>query len=369
MTMRRPRCKPEHTPYRISGGRIRIGGITYGIAAEVADPTGSLWTLLTSMDGTRSAAEIVSRVTRLHPAEPADSVRAALETFIESGYVEDAGAADPGELTARDRERYNRARGYFRWLDLQPRASTWEPQVALGKARVTVVGVGGTGGVAALALAASGVGSLHCVDPDVVELSNLSRQVIYTEGDIGLPKADAATARLQQLNSDIKVSGERLRIRSAADVSALARGCDVLLLAADRPQEVRSWANRGCLATATPWVEASYHGPLVQAGAYVPGTGACWECLHTISRARHDALGASGADTAARDAAIGNAVGAASAGISGYLAAHLVISLITGIPAPQPGTIQAVNLAALDAPFQFTEPPLPDCAACGRPDD
>lgn len=74
-------------------------------------------------------------------------------------------------------------------LDLTPRASTWEPQERLRRALVTVIGVGGTGGVAALALAASGVGRLHCVDPDVVELSNLSRQVIYTEDDKRQPAA------------------------------------------------------------------------------------------------------------------------------------------------------------------------------------
>jgi molybdopterin/thiamine biosynthesis adenylyltransferase len=363
--MHRPRIKPEHAPYRIAGGRIRIGGVTFGIAAEVDDPAGSLWTLLLSMDGTRSTEEIVARVTRLHPDYSPAAVRAALGTFIASGYVEDSGAPDPAELTGRDKERHERARGYFRWLDLTPRVSTWDPQAALRRARVTIAGVGGTGGVAALALAASGVGSLHCVDPDVVELSNLSRQIIYSENDIGRPKADAASSRLRRLNRDITVSSERLRIRSAADVVPLARGCDVLLLAADRPAEIRAWANLGCIAAGTPWVEASYHGPLSQVGVYVPGQGACWECLHAIARDRHDALGANGADTAKREAAIGNAVGAVSAGISGYLAAHQVIALITGIPAPEPGTIHAVNLAALDAPFRFAEPAVAGCPACG----
>lgn len=165
-------------------------------------------------------------------------MRAAIAQLVESGYVEDAAAPDPAELTERDKDRYDRARRYFRWLDLAPRASTWEPQVALRRARVTVVGVGGTGGVAALALAASGVGRLHCVDPDVVELSNLSRQVIYTEDDIGVPKVGAALARLRKLNTDIAVSGQRLRIDSVTDVLPLAGSCDVLLLSADQPPEV-----------------------------------------------------------------------------------------------------------------------------------
>ena len=53
--MQRPRIKPEHAPNRISAGRIRLGGHTYGVAAEVADPSGAVWTLLESMDGSRDA--------------------------------------------------------------------------------------------------------------------------------------------------------------------------------------------------------------------------------------------------------------------------------------------------------------------------
>lgn len=198
--MRRPRIKPELAPYRISDGRVRIGGLTYGIGAEVKDPCGSVWTLLQSMDGSRSIAEIVQRVRQRHPNESADAVRGALQKFVDSGYVEDAGAPELTELTAQDRERYDRSLAYFRWLDRHPRTSSWDSQLALLRARVTVVGVGGTGGVVALALTASGVGRIHCVDSDVVELSNLNRQVLYTEQDLGRPKVEAAVDRLRKLN-------------------------------------------------------------------------------------------------------------------------------------------------------------------------
>lgn len=338
--------------------------MSYGIAAEIEDPAGWVWTLLESMDGTRTPAAVVDRVVRVHPAVPAETVRAGLAQLIGAGYVEDAAPPGPAGLTDRDKERYDRARGYFRWLDLTPRASTWEPQERLRRARVTVIGVGGGVAALALALAASGVGRLHCVDPDVVELSNLSRQVISTEDDIGVPKVEAAVARLSRLNTDIAVSGQRLRIGSVADLRPLAGGCDVLLLAADQPPEARVWANRACIAAGRPWVDAGYHGPLVHAGQYVPGTGACWECLQDASRQRHAALGANFADAPERGMAVATAVGAVPAGISGYLAAHLVIALLTGVPPAMPGTIQAINLAALDAPFILADPPRPGCPGC-----
>jgi molybdopterin-synthase adenylyltransferase len=364
--MRRPRVKPEHAPYRIAGGRIRIGGLTYGIAAEITDPDGSVWTLLQSMDGSRSNDEIVRHVVQAHPEEPEDAVRGAIQRFIESGYVEDAGAPDPGELTDQDRERYDRGRAYFRWLDLTPRASTWEPQVALRRARVTVVGMGGTGGVAAMALAASGVGRLFCVDSDVVELSNLNRQVLYDEEDIGRPKVEAALDRLRALNSTVDVDGVRQRITSVDDVAAIAKETDVLVLSADRPTDLRVWTNRACLAVGTPWIDAGYHGPLLQVATYVPGEGACWECLRMADAERHRALGVEYADTVQRNAAIANAVAAPSAGISGYLAAHYAMAVITGVPAAPAGRMYAVNLVALDAPYMIDDLRRSDCPACGE---
>jgi molybdopterin/thiamine biosynthesis adenylyltransferase len=364
--MARPRVKPEHAPYRISDGRIRLGGVTYGIAAEVSDSTGSVWTLLSSMDGTRSVAEIVARVLELHPDESAEAVHAGVDLFVGSGYVEDAAAPDPVELTERDRERYDRSRMYFRWLDRTPRVSSWEPQLALRRARVTVVGVGGTGGAAALALAASGVGRLHCVDHDVVELSNLNRQVLYREEDIGLPKVDAAVRALRRLNGDIEIDGRRMQLRGLDDIVPLAAECDVLLLSADRPPELRIWTNRACLQTGTRWVEAGYHGPVASVSAFVPGESPCWECLRAAQDERHWAIGANPHDSEQRGAVVANAVGAPSAGISGYLAAHAVLGLLTGVAPVPPGHVHGVNLSALGDPLVLADPRRPDCPACGE---
>jgi molybdopterin/thiamine biosynthesis adenylyltransferase len=364
--MGRPRVKPEHAPYRAARGKIRIGGVSYGIAAEIADPDGWVWTMLAAMDGSRSLPEVIARVSAAHPAQPVDGLCRAAGQLLGSGYVEDAAAPVPAVLSERDTSRHERAVRYFRWLDLTPRASSWTPQALLREARVTVLGVGGTGGIAAMALAASGVGHLHCVDPDEVELSNLSRQVLYTEDDIGAAKADSAVTRLRRLNSDITVTSQRLRAEGTGDVLALARDCDVLLLAADQPRELRQWANRACLAAGRPWVDAGYHGPLVQAAAFVPGQGPCWECSRLRLRDGEAREGVRPQDALHRPDAVSHAVGAVPAGMSGYLAAHLVIGLITGVPPVAPGRIQTINLAALDAPLVLDDGPHPDCPACGK---
>jgi molybdopterin-synthase adenylyltransferase len=369
--MLRPKVKPEHAPYRIAGGRkIRIGGASYGLAAELADPDGWLWTMLAAMDGSRSLPEIVGHVHARHPDQPVGTLERGAGQLASSGYVEDAAGPVPAGLTERDLRRYDRARRYFRGLDLTPRASSWEPQARLRDARVTILGVGGTGGVAALALAASGVGHLHCVDPGTVKLSNLSRQVLYGETDLGEPKADSAVIRLRRLNSDIEITAQRMEATCTKDVLGLAAECDVLLLAANRPPELRTWTNRACLDAKRPWVASGFHGPLVQCSAFVPGEGPCWECTRLHRRDRQAGDGAYSADALLRGEGVFSAAGAAGAvpaGISGYLAVHLVIALLTGVPPVVPGRLQTVNLAALDVPPVFEDPPHPDCEACGDP--
>jgi molybdopterin/thiamine biosynthesis adenylyltransferase len=359
-----PRVKPEHGLSRTPDHRVRIGGAVYGVAAEVTDRTGSVWTMLNAADGTRNVDQIIAHVLREFPGEKVAAMRAALDQFAAAGYLEDAAAPDPPPLTPRDRARYDRGMRFYRWIDLQPRDSPWEPQLRLKRASVLLIGLGGTGGAAALALAATGVGRLHCVDRDTVELSNLNRQVTYTEADVGRSKVDVCVARLRALNSDIAITGERATVTGPADVRRLLTGLDLLVLCADQPGEIRAWVNQVCLDRAVPWVDAGYHGPQVTAVAYRPGEGPCYECNWLAEHEHHRAVDPARRYTVERGAS--NAVTATSAGLSGYLAAHLATALITGVPAVEPGLIQGLNLAAADHQVLLRHPRDPDCPACGH---
>ncbi|SHN14127.1 ThiF family adenylyltransferase [Actinacidiphila paucisporea] len=370
--LRRPRIKPEHRAYRTVDGNVRIGSVIYGIGAEIIDPDGWIWTLTQLMDGTRSGSRIAAEVAALHPAAVRpETVEAAIGELRQAGYVEDAAAPLPPGLAERDRLRHTRGVALLRWMDLSPRASPWHAQLRLRRARVLVLGVGGTGGAAAQILTAAGVGRLHVVDPDTVELSNLNRQLLYGEADIGNPKADAAVAALRGLNSDAAVTGERREIRGQDALAALiAEGppYDVLVLGADRPPEIRRWANRVCLAANLPWVEGGYRGPLVTAGVHVPGCGPCWECQRAGESERRDLRLPPGQDeTAASPRMPWNPASAVTATLSGTLVAHAALALLTGVPPMRPGFRYGINLMSLGDPVLQRHPRRPGCPACGDP--
>lgn len=107
-----------------------------------------------------------------------------------------------------------------------------EGQKRLKEARVLIIGVGGLGSPIALYLAGAGVGHIGLVDDDVVSESNLQRQVLYTEGEVGLPKAIQAQKRLKALNGTLQIDAYPTRLTSdnaasiMADYDIIVDGCD-----------------------------------------------------------------------------------------------------------------------------------------------
>lgn len=362
--LRRPRIKPEHRPYRLADkGLIRIGGPVFGIASEIEDEAGSIWTLLEAMDGSRDVAGLVEAVHATHPEETAADVRGAIETLAASGFVEDVAIEAPASLSARELERYDRGRMYFRWMDLSGCVDTWTPQIKLRNASVLLLGVGGTGGAAATALAASGVGRLHLVDRDWVELSNLNRQVLFRESDIGQPKVEVALRELRALNSDIEITGEQREITCVEDIESLLTGHDLLVMCADRPAEIRTWANRAALAAGVPWVDAGYHGPRVGIGIFRPGQGGCYECLwKTGFEMYSEHIGVEQDYSTARNGPA--AVAAPSACLSGHYAAHFALAMLTGSPPTPAGQIRMMNLVDTADVTVIDHPRRHDCDAC-----
>jgi molybdopterin/thiamine biosynthesis adenylyltransferase len=362
--MKLPRLKPLHNAYRLPSGNIRVGGAQFGVATELEDgEEGQVWALVGLLDGTRSIDAIVADHARLFPDFDGDSVRAALAALIEAGFVEDAGGPPPDNLTPDELERYARSAHYFSWADVQPRTSPFEIQGRLKAARVSVLGLGGTGSSAAMALVASGVGAVQCVDFDRVEATNLTRQILYLEDDVGRPKVERAVARLRRLNPRVEVTGRELKVESSAHVLELMEGRDLFVLCADLPRQIiEHWVSDAAVRSGTPWVVASYAGPMLVCGFFIPGTTPCWRCfMH--AKAQRDAAGLGGA-TPLFPPLETNAVIAPTAAIAGNFAALEAIYFLARMRPQTVGRIFHQNFIRYDHTYSIEAPRWPECPAC-----
>jgi adenylyltransferase/sulfurtransferase len=147
---------------------------------------------------------------------------------------------------------------------------------ALKASRALVIGVGGLGSPAAIALAEAGVGTIGLIDPDRVEISNLHRQPLYTDGDIGAPKVRAAAARLQAVRPGVQVI--TWPVRFGPDCAALLDGFDVLLDGTDSAV-AKFDINDAAVARRVPLVHAGAIGTRAQLLTVLPGQTACLRCL------------------------------------------------------------------------------------------
>ncbi len=361
--MLRPQIKNVHQPFALPDNRIIIGLMQYGVASEIEDDAdGTIERLLTLMDGSRDLDTICADLARTHPGVEPQSVREVVVELIESGFVEDAGAGLPANLSEREADRYNAPRHFFAWVDVQPRSSPYEIQSRLKGARVALLGLGGTGTAVAAGLVASGVGSLRCADFDSVAESNLTRQLLYLEADVGASKVKRAVARLQAMNSLVDVTGEELRVQGADDVATLMQDVDAFVLCADEPQpDIMRWTNQAAFRTGTPWFVSFYTGPMAVVGCYLPGRTGCWECLWRQEESREHVRDHRFLSPLKRE----NAVIAASANVSGHLTALEVIYFLGGLPTQVTGRILHWNFANWAHQYFIDIPQEPDCPICG----
>lgn len=132
-----------------------------------------------------------------------------------------------------------------------------EGQLLVKKARVLVVGAGGLGCPVLQYLTAAGVGRIGVVDPDVVDLSNLQRQVLYTTGDVGQPKAKVAVARLQRLNPELRLDAH-VQALDLNNARALIDAYDIVVDCTDN-FSVRYLVNDVCVTLGKPFVYGAIH--------------------------------------------------------------------------------------------------------------
>ena len=176
----------------------------------------------------------------------------------------------PPELTQAQRDRYSR---HLMLPEVGERG-----QEKLLKSRVLLLGAGGLGSPAAMYLAAAGVGTIGLVDADVVDDSNLQRQVIHSHSRVGMPKVDSAEAFIKDLNSDVKVIKHKERL-SSENVDRIFSQYDVVVDGCDN-FPTRYLVSDASLKHKIPVVHGSIFRFDGQVTTFVPWQGPCYRCLY-----------------------------------------------------------------------------------------
>jgi adenylyltransferase/sulfurtransferase len=224
-------------------------------------------------------------------------------------------------------------------------------QLALLRAKVLVIGAGGLGAPVLMYLAAAGVGTLGIVDHDVVDLSNLQRQIIHSTEEIGEPKVRSAAERIEELNPDVTVHQHRTRL-SESNARDLFADYDLIVDGSDN-FAARYVANDAALALKKPLISAAlvrFEGQLTTFKPYEGGP--CYRCLYPEPPdpelvPRCDTVGIFGA----------------VAGVMGSLQATEVLKEILGLGTGMTGRLLLFD--ALDQTFHTVAVPKdPDCSAC-----
>lgn len=240
------------------------------------------------------------------------------------------------ELTDGDRERYDRQIMIDEFGE--------EGQRKLKSATAFIAGAGGLGSPASIYLAVAGIGKIRIVDNDKVELSNLNRQILHSEDDVGRSKAEVAKEVLRNFNNDIEVEAFSEEITDDS-IEKLVDGSDFIVDCMDN-FPTRYVLNRAALKMDIPLFHAAVSGMRGQATTIIPGETPCLKCIvpNPPPSGKFPVLGA-------------------TPGLLACIQAHEVIKYVVGI-----GNLLKNELLIISEGAEFEKVEIkrnPECEACG----
>lgn len=326
----------EYQEAHLEGGKLVPPGLLAD-EIEAAAPDKSARTILYCRSGSRSA--LAAAQLQAMGYENVASMAGGILLWQEQGLP----VVSASGMSAEQRERYSRH-------TLLPEVGV-DGQVKLLNARVLLLGAGGLGAPTALYLAAAGVGTIGLVDDDVVDASNLQRQVIHNTERIGMPKTASARIFIEQLNPDVEVVEHNGRL-DASNILATIKDYDIIVDGADN-FPTRYLLNDASVRLRKPVVSASILGFDGQVSTFAPFEGPCYRCLYPTPPPAELAPSCSA-----------NGVLGVMAGTMGTLQANEVIKLVLGAGEPLIGRLLLYEALGT----RFTELKVrrdPDCPICG----
>jgi molybdopterin/thiamine biosynthesis adenylyltransferase/rhodanese-related sulfurtransferase len=327
----------EYQEAHLENGKLVPPGLLGDQIGEAA-PDKSARTILYCRSGNRSA--IAAAQLQALDYDNVASMSGGILAWQEQGLP----VVSASGMTAEQRDRYSRH-------TLLPEVGV-DGQLKMLNAKVLLLGAGGLGAPTALYLAAAGIGTIGLVDDDVVDASNLQRQVIHNTERIGEAKTSSARKTIEALNPDVNVIEYQLRLDSS-NILDIIRDYDVIVDGADN-FPTRYLLNDASVRLRKPVVSASILSFDGQISTFVPFEGPCYRCLYPTPPPPELAPSCSA-----------NGVLGAMAGTMGLLQANEVLKLVLGIGEPLIGRL--LLFEALST--RFTELKVrrdPECPICGE---
>ena len=269
-----PRIKPIYPLYRLNKTEFRIGA-QLGITAEFTDPDGQLWELAIRLNG-RPVEIVIKEMQKLFPELSHDDILEGIELLDNEGFIEEALYDEESNIAKRFMPNVN----YFsRYIGSN--GNRYHPQKLLNNSTILLLGLGGGGSNILTLLAGLGPKKIIIIDYDNVEEGNLGRQLLYTEEDIGKPKAEAAAHAIAKINSNIIIEPYNKKIIRPEDVLEHVSGVDLVICAIDEPPFIaQRIVNKAIVTAKVPCVFGASQVSRGRVFTVIPGVTGCFDCMN-----------------------------------------------------------------------------------------
>lgn len=358
--------KPTIIPFKLEGQVVLRFNGQY---AKIPDPYGAIWEFATALDGSAPFETMINQVAERYPAVDQEDLRSVAQDLIRYRLVESPDAFETTSLSDHDRNRFSRNIDFFGSMAAVGE-NKFSSQEKLRAARVCVLGCGGLGTHILFDLVALGVHHLTILDFDKIELSNLNRQILYKESDIGMPKVETARRRLLEFNSHLDITAHETRLESAQDVARVVSGHDIVICVADKPANyMADWLNEACVQEGVPFISGGLDVRRSVFYSVVPGSSGCGACWLTSARNKSSLVNSISTMAKQHDITYrhpGPALVTLVAVTAGMMVSETV-KILTGCQPPQlTNKLKEFTFDDLDVGIAEVWQQNPDCPVCGH---
>ncbi|MBS0938083.1 HesA/MoeB/ThiF family protein [Lactiplantibacillus plantarum] len=255
---------------------VLIGG--FGTVSKYDDPDGAVTQLFKLINGKNTIKAISLAIQKSYPQYNTEDIMELINDLNKEHYIEGLSHIGSKTLDNYALKRYHRNINFFSsYIDLDQNKYLVEKKIQ--NTRIGILGLGGLGSHIVYDLAGLGFGYIHAVDFDTVDLTNLNRQILYNENDIGKEKGLLAKKRITDFNSHVQFNYTRKKISSSQDLIDIFNDVDLLICVADRPKyQLAQWINEAIIELNIPLFCAGLEAHRAMHYTIIPHITGCIQC-------------------------------------------------------------------------------------------